>query len=154
MDSEKRQLALINRRRPFANADDIRKMVGSCTLEPDELRAPKGLPQRGAVCLAAETELDPHPQPGGLETAGRGPTGDTEGEFPFEKAKITFAQVRKALELDESGRINLCRYEEEIDKAEKATLFEAKAFHTYTGACRPRVQLRRAGPERPPGHGR
>jgi CRISPR-associated endonuclease Csn1 len=133
MDSEKRQLALINRRRPFANADDIRKMIGSCTLESGELRAPR-------ACHSVERFVWLQ-KLNSIRILSRGDSRPLDEdqlaalrEFPFEKAKITFAQVRKVLELDESERINLCRYREEIDKAEKATLFEAKAFHTIRRA--------------------
>lgn len=61
---------------------------------------------------------------------------------PYKKAKLTYAQVRKILELPESALFKGLRYgndEESAKKAEGSALMELKAYHTI------RIVLEKAG---------
>ena len=146
--SEQEQSLLLNRRRPTGDASSILALVGRCTLEPQELRAPKACySTERFVWLQKMNSIR-------ISNAGnsRELTEDEQAclrEFPFDKTKITFTQLRKALALRDSDRVNLCRYRDAVADSEKATLFEAKSFHAIRKALSDQVdafgQLRATG---------
>ena len=128
-DSEALQRELLYRRKPVGSAEDILKMVGDCTLEPKELRAPKStFSFERFVWLQKLNSIQVNRR--GEKRPLTAPQRDLIREFPYQKSKLTFAQVRKVLGLEESELINLCRYRDEPSIAEKATLFEAKFYHS------------------------
>ena len=123
-------------RRPTFSGKQIEEMVGHCTFEPGEKRAAK-------ACHSAEHFI----WQGKLHSMRIGETGAPRAlsqdemrqlqNLPFEKASVTFAHIKKHLDLPKKYRCNLVRYlkNDDIDKAEKTTkLFEAKAFHTLKKA--------------------
>lgn len=122
---------LLMHRRPVLSGDALLKMVGPCTFEPQEKRAPKAgyLAQR-FVWL---TKLN------NLRITERGKTRSlTEAERsillekPFNQAKLTYQQVKKTLELDPNATFNGVSYASRAGKEkdpETAVFFEAKAFH-------------------------
>lgn len=129
---------LLIQRRPALSGQSLLKMVGRCTFETDEFRAPKaGYNAERFVWL---TKLN------NLRISGMGETRAlTEEErqqilpMPFDRAKLTYKQVRKTLNLPEPMRFVGLRYPRESDKdPENKALYEAKAFRTllkaYEGA--------------------
>jgi CRISPR-associated endonuclease Csn1 len=133
--------ALLMARRPTLSGDNLLKMVGRCTFEPNEFRAPKA--SYAAERFVWLTKLN------NLRLSGMGETralSDDERatlmQMPFVKIKsrLTYAQVRNALDLPEHERFIGLRYPTgSSDKnPEDGTLFEAKAFHAlrkaYEGA--------------------
>ncbi|OHC61148.1 MAG: type II CRISPR RNA-guided endonuclease Cas9 [Rhodocyclales bacterium GWA2_65_19] len=132
---------LLMARRPTLSGANLLKMVGKCTFEKSEDRAPKaGYRAERFVWLGKLNNL---------KIVGSGdarPLTDAEHriviDLPFTQAKLTFKQVRKALELETHQRFNLLSYRPDPkgkDKdPEESTFFEAKSFHTlrkaYEGA--------------------
>lgn len=116
-------------RRPALSGLALAKLVGRCTLEPTEARAPKhGYRAERFVWLSMLNNL---------RLTRRGKTralSDDERrtlmELPFKQAKLNFTQIRKALALDEDDRFNRLSYGGPEGKdPEGATCFEAKGFH-------------------------
>lgn len=131
---------LLMQRRPALSGTNLLKMVGRCTFEPDEFRAPKA--SHSAERFVWLTKLN------NLRISGMGETRALIAEerqqllpMPFDQAKLTYKQVRKSLELPEQMRFVGLRYPGSHDSGknpEDGALFEAKAFHTlrkaYEGA--------------------
>ncbi len=118
---------LLMARKPTLSGENLLKMVGRCTFEPTEYRAPKA--SHSAERFVWQTKLN------NLRISGIGqtrPLAESERQqlmqLPFTRAKLTYEQVRKALELGEAERFVSLSYRDK--NPESATLFEAKAFHT------------------------
>lgn len=122
---------LLMQRRPALTDEAMLKMLGRCTFEPDEYRAPKaGYSAERFVWL---TRLN------NLRLSGQGITRELTPdernlllELPFTQSKLTYKQVRNKLELDAGWRFIGLRYPREADTGknpEDAALFEAKGFH-------------------------
>ena len=128
---------LLMARRPTLSGENLLKMVGKCTFEPAEYRAPMaGYRAERFVWLGKLNNL---------KIVGGGDARaltDSERlaivDLPFTQAKLTFKQVRKALDLESHQRFNLLSYRTDPKGRDKdpedATLFEAKAFHTLRKA--------------------
>lgn len=129
---------LLLARRPTLSGINLLKMVGHCTFEPGEYRAPKAshsaerfvwLTRLNNLRLAESGKLF------GLDEAAR----RTLMHLPFTQAKLTYKQVRQAIGLSENTRfmgLDYWRKRKEGNElaAEEAVLFEAKAFHTLRKA--------------------
>jgi len=123
---------LLMARRPTVTEKNMRQMVGKCTFEKLEFRAPKaGYRAERFVWLGKLNNL---------KIVGGGdarPLTDTERraiiDLPFTQAKLTFKQVRRALDLAPHQRFNLLSYRARGDGQDKDpendTFLEAKAFH-------------------------
>lgn len=127
---------LLMARRPTLSGDDLLKMVGRCTFEPDEFRAPKALhTAERFVWLSRLNNLRVGP-PGAQR-----PLDENERrqlmDFPFfgTKTKLTYKQARKLLDLPVHERFNGLDYRRKKDSDDELAcegttpLFEAKAFH-------------------------
>lgn len=124
-DFEQEVMSLLMERRPMQN---ILHLVGKCTFEPGEYRAPK-------ACYSSErfvwlTKLN------NLKIAGIGtarPLSPEERQLlmplPFSQSKLTYKQVRKILGLGEAERFVGLDCRGDKDPEGKTALFEAKAFH-------------------------
>ena len=128
---------LLMARRPTLSGDNLLKMVGKCTFEKSEYRAPKASYRAERFVWLGKLN--------NLKIVGSGdarPLSDGERRtiinLPFTQAKLTFKQVRKALDLEPHQRFNLLSYRPDPkgkDKDPEETLFfEAKAFHTLRKA--------------------
>ncbi len=114
-------------RRPALSGEALLKMVGRCTFEPNEYRAPKS-------CYTAEyfvwlTKLN------NLRIAGIGAQRAITDEeryqlirLPYKYKKVTYKQLRNALALEEGEKFVGLDYSG-MNKPENSTLFEAKAYH-------------------------
>ncbi|MFA7270832.1 MAG: type II CRISPR RNA-guided endonuclease Cas9 [Sterolibacterium sp.] len=133
---------LLMARRPTLSGTNLLKMVGKCTFEKSQDRAPKsGYRAERFVWLGKLNNL---------KIVGGGdarPLTDTERRtiinLPFTQAKLTFKQVRKALDLKAHERFNLLSYRpdpkgKDKDPEDAPPFFEAKSFHilrkAYEGA--------------------
>jgi CRISPR-associated endonuclease Csn1 len=123
---------LLLARRPALSGENLLKMVGRCTFEKNEFRAPKASYRAERFVWLGKLN--------NLKIVGAGnarPLTETERrtiiDLPFTQAKLTFKQVRKALGLEDHERFNLLSYRPDPkgkDKdPEEATFFEAKSFH-------------------------
>lgn len=125
---EQQVQALLLARKPTLSGEDLLKMVGRCTFEPAEFRAPKAsYNAERFIWLGKLNNLK-------ITASGESrPLSESERrqviELPFVQAKVTFKQIRKVLGLPEHVRFNLVTYRNDGKNAEDATFFEAKAFH-------------------------
>lgn len=131
---------LLMTRRPTLSGEDLLKMVGKCTLEPAEFRAPKACYTSERFVWLSKLNNLRVGQPGNmraLDASERRLLMD----LPFTQAKLTFGQVRKLLGLPSHERFNGLSYRRKKEgddelSAETATLFEARAFHKLRKAYR------------------
>lgn len=125
--------ALLLARRPALSGDKLLEMVGYCTFEPTEYRAPKAsYSAERFVWLGKLNNLK-------INIAGESrPLTEAERrqiiELPFTQSKVTLKQIRKLLGLPEHARFNLATYHRDGKSTEDSSLFEAKAFHALRKA--------------------
>ena len=135
-DIEQKVTELVLNRQPTLSGERLLAMIGTCTFESTEYRAPKA--SYSAERFVWLTKLN------NLRIHGNGETYKLTDEqralvldFPFTKAKITYKQLRKLLSLPDEHQFKGLRYPvgNEIGKdPESAALFEAKAFHSIRKA--------------------
>lgn len=140
-DFEAAMRDLLMARRPTLSGDNLLKMVGKCTFEKNEYRAPKASYRAERFVWLGKLN--------NLKIVGGGDARtltDSERraiiDLPFTQAKLTFKQVRNALDLEPHQRFNLLSYRLDPKGRDKnpedTTFFEAKAFHAlrkaYEGA--------------------
>lgn len=128
---------LLMARRPTLSGENLLKMVGKCTFEKSEYRAPKASYRAERFIWLGKLN--------NLKIVGDGDAralSDSERrvliDLPFTQAKLTFKQARKALDLEPHQRFNLLSYRPDPKGKDKdpedTTFFEAKAFHTLRKA--------------------
>lgn len=114
---------LLMQRLPAITEQQMIKMLGQCTFEPQEYRAPKA--SYTAERFVWLTRLNNLRLTNFKEE--RQLTSDERQQvidLPFTQAKLTYKQLREKLKLDDQWRFN-----EQRDKPDTATFHEAKAFH-------------------------
>lgn len=122
---------LLMTQRPALSGDAVQKMLGHCTFEPTEPKAAKNTyTAERFVWLTKLNNLRI------LEQGSERPLTDTERatlmDEPYRKSKLTYAQARKLLELDDTAFFKGLRYGK--DNAEASTLMEMKAYHAISRA--------------------
>lgn len=128
---------LLMARRSALSGDALIKMVGKCTFEKDKYRAPKASYRAERFIWLGKLNNLKILNGGDARTLS-----DNERrsiiDLPFSQAKLTFKQVRTALDLEPHCRFNLLSYRTDSkgkDKdPEETTFFEAKAFHVLRKA--------------------
>ncbi|PVX31710.1 CRISPR-associated Csn1 family endonuclease [Pasteurella langaaensis DSM 22999] len=116
--------------KPALAGDAILKMLGKCTFEPTEDKAAKN--SYSAERFVWLTKLNNlRILENGVERALTDQERFTLLEQPYEKAKLTYAQVRTILALSDDAIFKGVRYQGEDKKAveTKTTLMEMKAYH-------------------------
>lgn len=142
-DFESSLLEVFSWQKPYATGDQIIKLVGTCTFEKDELRAPRHSYHAERFNLLSKINS--------LSYSTNGDTfrltaeqRETLREMAYDKAKVTFVQIRKELALPESARFAGLQYVhrnketrelEESSDCEKAAFFEMKGHHALRKAC-------------------
>lgn len=140
---ERAVLDVFSWQKPFASGDQILKLVGKCTFEHDEIRAPRHSYHAERFNLLSK-----------LNSLSYSTNGDTFRLTPeqreavcrmaYDKAKVTYAQIRKELALPEAARFAGLQYThrnketralEESSDCEKSTFFEMKGYHAIRKAC-------------------
>ncbi|WP_250314826.1 type II CRISPR RNA-guided endonuclease Cas9 [Neisseria sp. Marseille-Q6792] len=121
---------LLMTQRPALSGDAIQKMLGHCTFEPTEPKAAKNTyTAERFIWLTKLNNLRI------LEQGSERPLTDTERAIlinqPYKK-KLTYAQARKLLGLEDTAFFKSLRYGK--DNAESATLMEMKAYHAISRA--------------------
>lgn len=121
--------------KPALSGEAILRMLGKCTFEPAEYKAAKNT--YSAEYFVWLTKLN------NLRITVEGATralDNAERQFllkmPFEKNKVTYAQVRKVLSLPDGATFNGLRYQK--NNPESSTLMEMKAWHTIRKALEKR----------------
>lgn len=122
---------LLMAQRPALSGDAVQKMLGYCTFEPTEPKAAKNTyTAERFVWLTKLNNLRI------LEQGNERPLTDTERatlmDEPYRKSKLTYAQARKLLDLDDTAFFKGLRYGK--DNAEASTLMEMKAYHAISRA--------------------
>ncbi|WP_107859426.1 type II CRISPR RNA-guided endonuclease Cas9 [Neisseria cinerea] len=122
---------LLMTQRPALSGDAVQKMLGHCTFEPTEPKAAKNTyTAERFVWLTKLNNLRI------LEQGSERPLTDTERatlmDEPYRKSKLTYAQARKLLDLDDTAFFKGLRYGK--DNAEASTLMEMKAYHAISRA--------------------
>lgn len=122
---------LLMTQRPALSGDAVQKMLGHCTFEPAEPKAAKNTyTAERFIWLTKLNNLRI------LEQGSERPLTDTERttlmDEPYRKSKLTYAQARKLLGLDDTAFFKGLRYGK--DNAEASTLMEMKAYHAISRA--------------------
>lgn len=122
---------LLMTQRPALSGDAVQKMLGHCTFEPAEPKAAKNTyTAERFVWLTKLNNLRI------LEQGCERPLTDTERttlmDEPYRKSKLTYAQARKLLGLEDTAFFKGLRYGK--DNAEASTLMEMKAYHAISRA--------------------
>lgn len=122
---------LLMAQRPALSGDAVQKMLGHCTFEPAEPKAAKNTyTAERFIWLTKLNNLRI------LEQGSERPLTDTERatlmDEPYRKSKLTYAQARKLLDLDDTAFFKGLRYGK--DNAEASTLMEMKAYHAISRA--------------------
>lgn len=122
---------LLMTQRPALSGDAVQKMLGHCTFEPAEPKAAKNTyTAERFIWLTKLNNLRI------LEQGSERPLTDTERatlmDEPYRKSKLTYAQARKLLDLDDTAFFKGLRYGK--DNAEASTLMEMKAYHAISRA--------------------
>lgn len=124
-------LNILMARRPALAGEKLLEMVGYCTLETEEFRAPKACySTERFIWLSKLNNLRI------LQLGSSRALTDEERELvkemPFEQTKVTYKQLRKKLNLDETAKFNGLRYFSKNGKDPESTdFFVAKAFHAF-----------------------
>lgn len=118
---------------PYAG-NQIEKMLGHCTLEPDQFRAVKASYSFEYFNLLSKVN---HIKI--LSSGTKRPLSPDERSkvisLAFNKNSITYASIRNALKLSQSETFNISYGEKSIDEIEKKTKFTyLKAYHTMKKA--------------------
>ena len=121
---------LLMTQRPALSGDAVQKMLGHCTFEPTEPKAAKNTyTAERFIWLTKLNNLRI------LEQGSEQPLTDTERTIlinqPYKK-KLTYAQARKLLGLEDTAFFKGLRYGK--DNAEASTLMEMKAYHAISRA--------------------
>ncbi len=122
---------LLMTQRPALSGDAVQKMLGHCTFEPTEPKAAKNTyTAERFIWLTKLNNLRI------LEQGSERPLTNTERatlmDEPYRKSKLTYAQARKLLDLDDTAFFKGLRYGK--DNAEASTLMEMKAYHAISRA--------------------
>lgn len=122
---------LLMAQRPALSGDAVQKMLGHCTFEPTEPKAAKNTyTAERFIWLTKLNNLRI------LEQGSERPLTDTERatlmDEPYRKSKLTYAQARKLLDLDDTAFFKGLHYGK--DNAEASTLMEMKAYHAISRA--------------------
>ena len=127
IDLETDVLDLLLARRPALTGNELLDMVGKCTFEPTEYRAPKASYSAQRFVWLTKLNNLRISEPGTVRALHEGERQILRN-LPFTLAKFTYKQVRQKLDLPEQVRFSNLSYR--TDKDPEATpLFEAKAFH-------------------------
>lgn len=122
---------LLMTQRPALSGDAVQKMLGHCTFEPTEPKAAKNTyTAERFIWLTKLNNLHI------LEQGSERPLTDTERstlmDEPYRKSKLTYAQARKLLGLEDTAFFKGLRYGK--NNAEASTLMEMKAYHAISRA--------------------
>lgn len=122
---------LLMAQRPALSGDAVQKMLGYCTFEPTEPKAAKNTyTAERFIWLTKLNNLRI------LEQGSERPLTATERatlmDEPYRKSKLTYAQARKLLGLEDTAFFKGLRYSK--DNAESAILMEMKAYHAISRA--------------------
>jgi len=132
---EEKVHALLMERKPAISGEDLLKMVGSCTFEPSELRAPKSLPSSERfVWLSKLVNLRIRSLRGERPLSSE-ERKNLDGRLK-EKGRLTYSEIRKSLALGKDDSFVGIRYSSsafkekgEDEKKSKEKDPEDKVFH-------------------------
>lgn len=124
-------LGLLMARKPALAGDNLLKMVGHCTFEKEEYRAPKACYSTERFIWLSKLNNLKILQLGSSRSLTKA-EHELVKEMPFEQAKVTYKQLRKKLQLDDEAKFNGLTYFSKNGKdPETVDFFVAKAFHSF-----------------------
>ncbi|BCW99652.1 MAG: CRISPR-associated endonuclease Cas9 [Armatimonadota bacterium] len=139
-DFERDLLDVFRWQMPFVKGDRLLSLVGECTFEPEEKRAPKSAPTTERFNLLQHINRLVITQDGTerrLEPEERAAVRD----LAYRQARVTYAQLRRRLSLPDSARFKGLAYNRRKDgqmdetlDCEKATFAELKGYHSIREA--------------------
>lgn len=137
-------LEVFNWQKPFASGDDILKLVGYCTFETGELRAARHsyhaerfnlLSKINNLTYSLNGDRLKLPQEERLKITA----------MAYDQASVTYAQIRKKLNLPDDARFSGLDYMrrpekgaprvESVEQAEKTDFYKLYGYHTLRKAC-------------------
>lgn len=127
---QKEYISLFVHQLPFASGDQILKMVGFCTFEREEKRAPKMSWTAERFVLLGKILNQKIRTNKGERSFGDDEMRRVIG-LAYKNVKLTYAQIRRELKLDEQDSFVGLRYKknETVEQAEKRTFVELKGTH-------------------------
>jgi CRISPR-associated endonuclease Csn1 len=135
-EMEDKVIELLMARKPTLSGAGLLKMLGHCTFEPKEFRAPKA--SYSAERFVWLTKLNNLRIESLGESRQLAPSERAELiQLPFSQAKLTYKQVRAKLGMAEHEKfvgLRYPRHDREGKDPEAATLFEAKSYHALRKA--------------------
>lgn len=130
--------------KPFASGDDVLKLIGNCTFEPGEKRAPRHSYHAERFNLLQKINSLTYTQNGDRIFLTPEQRKKIE-KFAYDKAKVTYAQIRKETNITEDARFTALNYlrksnkdaeqTESVEACEKSTFFELTGYHSLRKAC-------------------
>ena len=129
--------------KPYASGDDIIKMIGYCTFEKTELRAPRNSYHAERCMLLQKVNSLTYWLDGDRPRLDSEQRSVVQG-MAYDQAKVTYAQVRKAVGLSDDARFAGLTYTAKPGKdgeppsplaCESATFCELKGYHALRRAC-------------------
>lgn len=121
-------LKIFSAQRPFASKEMIEKMIGNCTFEPEEKRAPKSTYTFEYFMLLQKVNSIRIRRDGKYETLNH---EDREKiiALAYKQKTLRYSTIRRQLKLDESTRFKALTYGKDLKETEKAVFVELKAYH-------------------------
>ena len=127
---ENKYLGIFSSQLPFASGDQIEKMVGRCTLEPGELRAPKASwTAERFILLGSIANL--RVRVDGRRAELRREKMEIIEKLAYKKAKVTYKDIRRALDADGEWTFESLPRAKEGKDPEDAVFAELKGFHAF-----------------------
>jgi len=136
-------LEVFSWQKPYVSGDDIIRMVGTCTFEPNELRAPRYSYHAERFLLLQKINSTTYSTNGDKERFTPEQRKVIEG-LAYKNVRVTYAQIRKALDLPEEARFAGLTYLRRPEKkaelvesleCENTVFFELKGYHSIQNAC-------------------
>ncbi|HCW53243.1 MAG TPA: type II CRISPR RNA-guided endonuclease Cas9, partial [Clostridium sp.] len=130
IEFEEKYLEIFNAQRPFAKFEDLENLVGYCTYENKEKRAPKN-------CISAE-EFKLYDNINKLSIFNNGKSRKLTDEerrlmvdLAYKKSEIKYKDIRKLLNLNENESFSGLTYNEnnKIDKTENVKYISMYGYH-------------------------
>ncbi len=143
---EQQLLEVFRWQMPFARGDRLLRLVGACTFEPDEKRAPKHAPTTERFNLLGHINRLVITQDGHERRLTPDERRKVE-ELAYSRVKVTYAQLRKCLALPDEARFKGLTYSRRSKEGilEEQLSCETATFAALTGWHSIRKAMEQAG---------
>ncbi len=132
-ETEQKYLEIFSFQLPFASGDQIERLTGRCTLEPDELRAPKASWTAERFVLLSKTANLRVRVNGWRAELGRKKMKIIE-ELAYKKATVKYKDIRKAIGGEGGWTFESLPHAKKNQDPEDAVFAELKGFYAFRAA--------------------